>query len=588
MALDNPERLAFVGPRERTHGFPMWYEDATGTRLDLALDNGPLTPAGEQPPHPGAPLSIPDNLPEEGFYFYAESEIAVGGAAGTVGRARLILGLEAAFGGPGTPADDARVVFSRIRVRMDDMTPGAEYVITHPYGVTEPLPADERGRVFWTDDRGIADERLGEVVKVGRVAPFLRSTSAPAGYLGDGVTPTTVTGSPFGTNFFRIDGPGVAAGGGPADPGDPTNPDRVQHALFTVQGRIATRLGAEVARATYARDAGGAVVLDVFAGAAPGQSLELAAPRVAASGADRAYVVRAAVPAVPATATIVNASDVPPSRAQAPVTDLVLVTRADFDAAAVRLTVDATSSDAAGPTLTAVGLGDLTDHPTVFAVAAVPPEVVVTSAAGGRGARAVTLSGAPGAALPVVADAGADRSVVAGATAGLDGTGSRGGVTSYAWVQTAGAAVGLDDPSSPTPSFVAPSAAQSLAFALTVTGPGGPGGPGDAASDVVTVTVTDPPAPDVLVIQRAQYRTSKRQWRVGGAVTASGGPRPNRVTVLLRGAEIGSSLVDATGAWDVRRTLLGGEAALEPTVGSLVHATSEGGGSDDAPVNVRN
>lgn len=539
---------------------------------------------GEQPPHPGAPLSIPDNFPEEGFYFYAESEIAVGGA-GTVGRARLILGLEAAFGGPGTPAADARVVFSRIRVRMDDMIPGAEYVITHPYGVTEPLAADDRGRVFWTDDRGIADEQLGEVLKVGRVAPFLRSTNAPDGYLGDGITPTTVTGSPHGTDFFRIDGPGVGAGGGPRDPADPTNPDRVQNALFTVQGRLAQRLGAEVTRATYARDAAGAVLLDVFATSAPGQSLELAAPRVAASGADRFYVARAAVPAVPPTVTIVNVTDVPPSRTESVVTDLVLVTRAEFDAVTGQLTIDATSSDATGPELTAVGLGALPAHPTVFAVAAAPAEVVVTSAAGGRGARAVVLTGAPSAALPVVADAGADRRVVTGAVGRLDGTGSRGDITSYAWAQTGGAAVTLDAPSTPTPSFTAPNAPQTLAFALTVTGPGGPG---DTASDNVTVSVTDPPAPDVLTIQRTQYRTSKRQWRIGGTVTASGELRPNRVTVTFGGQQIGSSPVDATGTWDVRRTLFDSEAALEPAVGAVVHATSEGGGADDAPVNVRN
>ena len=96
------------------------------------------------------------------------------GGNGVVGRARLILALEAAFGGAGEPADDARVVFARIRVRMDDLIPFAKYVVTHPYGVTDELEADEDGRVFWTDDRGIADENFAAVVLAGRVAPFLR------------------------------------------------------------------------------------------------------------------------------------------------------------------------------------------------------------------------------------------------------------------------------------------------------------------------------------------------------------------------------------------------------------------------------
>ena len=91
-----------------------------------------------------------------------------------------------------------------------------------------------------------------------------------------------------------------------------------------------------------------------------------------------------------------------------------------------------------------------------------------------------------------------------------------------------------------------------------------------------------------LVAPGVAYRTSKRQWRIGGTVTASGELRPNRVTVTFGGQQIGSSPVDATGTWDVRRTLFDSEAALEPAVGAVVHATSEGGGADDAPVNVRN
>ncbi len=584
MAVHNTERLTFVGPRDPQHGFPLWYEDASGTRLALGLGNDPLTPAGEQPPNPGAPLSIPENFPEEGFYFYAESEMPIGGA-GTVGRARLILGLEAAFGGPGTPAVDARVVFARIRVRIDDVIPGASYVVTHPYGVTDPLIADEKGRVFWTDDRGIADEQFGAVLTAGQVAPFLRAVSgAPAGYLGDGVTPTAVTGSPMTppTNFFRIDGPGVAAGGGPVDPADPTNPDRIQNALFSVQGKIATRLGAQITRATYTRDAANAVTLDVFATSAPGQSLELAAPRVAATGDGRTYLARAEVPAIPPAATVVNVGDVPPTYATAVVTDQVVVTTAEYDHATGRLTVDATSSDALAPTLTVVGLGDLTTAPAEFAVSAVPADIVVTSAAGGVGSRPVTVVGAAGQVLPVVADAGADITAVTGTVVALDGGGSRGDIASYGWVQTAGPAVTLTEPAGPVPSFTAPSSPGVLTFELTVTSPNG------SSSDTVTVTVTDPPPPDQLTIQQTQYRTSKRQWRVGGTVVATGGPRANRVTVTLNGVEIGSSPVDITGAWDVRRTLLGPEAALVPTVGSTVSAVSEHGGADTAPVNIRN
>ena len=45
MAVPNPQRLAFAGPVDPVHGFPMWFEDAGGLRLELVLDADPLAPA---------------------------------------------------------------------------------------------------------------------------------------------------------------------------------------------------------------------------------------------------------------------------------------------------------------------------------------------------------------------------------------------------------------------------------------------------------------------------------------------------------------------------------------------------------------
>lgn len=584
MATENSHRLAYAGPRHPEHGFPMWFEDEVGTRLDLALGGDPLAPAGEQPPAPGAPVHFPDNFPEEAFYLFAEAELPVGGT-GAVGRARLVLALEAAFGGTGEPREGARIVFARIRVRMDDVTPGATYVVTHPYGVTESLTADERGRVAFTDDRGVADERLDEVLHAGLVAPFLRWADAPpSGYLGDGVTARRITGSPFGTNVFRVDGPRVREAGGPPDPADPTNPDRVQTDLFTVQGRLAGRLGVEVTRATYARDAAGAVTLDVHARSAPGQRLELGAPRVAFAAGDRDYVARAAVDTVPTTVVVVNAGDTPATRAQATVTDLVTVERAEYSPGAGTLTVAARSSDAGpdgGPQLSVPGHGPLTGDPTVFdGVSAVPATLLVTSAAGGSGVAPVSLTGPPGPVLPLLADAGADLTTTPGRRVDLDGTSSRGDIAAWSWTKEPGAEpVHLNGATTPTPHLDAP-AAGTLEFRLTLTGPGG-----ESASDTVSVTVVPAPVPDELTVTRCEYRTSRRQWRIGGTLA---GPLPARVVVTCAGAEIGSGPVDATGAWDVRRTLTAGDAALVPTVSSAVAATSANGGSASAPVNLRN
>src|SRR5439155_1356387 len=46
----------------------------------------------------------------------------------------------------------------------------------------------------------------------------------PAGFVGDGITPHAVTGSPCGTNFYRVEGPLLPPGG-------------VQTNLFTVVGK---------------------------------------------------------------------------------------------------------------------------------------------------------------------------------------------------------------------------------------------------------------------------------------------------------------------------------------------------------------
>lgn len=590
----NTHRLVRVGPRDPGHGYPLWYADEDGTRLMLGLGPDPLLPAIGEIPQPGAPLLIPGNFPDESFYFAAEAELSVGGA-GVTGRGRLVLALEAAFGGPGEPAADARVVFARLRVRMDDLIPGAAYVVTHPYGVTDPLVADDRGRVFWTDDRGVADEEFQAVVDQGQVAPFLRWTSgaamapgeleAPAGYLGDGVTAHTITGSPFGTNIFRVDGPDVAAGGGPRDPADPTNADRVQTDRFSVQGKEATVFGVTPTRAVYTR-AGSPIMLDVFADTLSGASIELGGvgvPRVALAAEGESYAARVAVPAVPAEVEVLNVSDQPITRVTTALTDQVSVLRADLDLSLGTLTVEAASSDDQVTAFDVLGLGPLTPGAPasrVFSVAAAPARVTVRSSAGGSTTAAVMVTGPALPVLPgVLAAAGPDVTAVVGSAVALDGTGSRGDVAGYAWAITAGAGT-LADTTTATPTYTAPAAPSTATVELIVTG-----ADASTSTDSLVVSVVAAPPPDVLLVDRAEFRTDKQQYRVSGTVT---GALPDTVSVAVHGVEIGSSPVDITGAWDVRRTLLPSESALRPVVGDTAAVTSTGGGAAAPVVRIRN
>ncbi len=227
--------LTEVSPVDNANGFPFWFGDGgdpsrglAPVRLELCLDDeqDPLCPVVGDRPTPGQPLSIPENFPDESFWWSADAVIQPGAGI----KARLVMGQEAAFGGVGAVAVGQQVAFSRLRIRIDGLPNGASYHVTTPYGERD-VQADDKGRVFVTEDQGClaapCDFRAG---LNGEVGPFLRwDSDAPDGYVGDPAVTHTVTGSPTGDNFFRVDGPGI---GGPGVASIETN-------QFTVQGRIA-------------------------------------------------------------------------------------------------------------------------------------------------------------------------------------------------------------------------------------------------------------------------------------------------------------------------------------------------------------
>lgn len=98
---------------------------------------------------------------------------------------------------------------------------------------------------------------------------------------------------------------------------------------------------------------------------------------------------------------------------------------------------------------------------------------------------AITLSPGP---VPLVAEAGPDQSVFEGQTVGLDGTGSTGPISEYAWDQTGGPQVTLSAPKAAQIAFTAPQTdgdALVLTFALTVSGDSG------TDTDSLQITVRD-------------------------------------------------------------------------------------------------
>lgn len=246
-----------VGPIDPRHGFPLWYQDDQGLRLALCLDTNGRCLA--EIPNPAIAPSVTDtliNFPGEAFWWSAEAEITLPNG----GRGRLVLAKEAAFTTEEATVGN-QISFSRIRIRIDGLTPGTSYTITHPYGVAT-LVADgdgdalldtvvldgaatdakgpgsgggggtPDGEIDTTEDIGIGPSDFRAALK-GKFSTYLRwnpavAPLAPAGYIGDPNIDHTVIGSPFNTNFFRIAGPNVGG----------TGVNTIQTTLFSVQGKI--------------------------------------------------------------------------------------------------------------------------------------------------------------------------------------------------------------------------------------------------------------------------------------------------------------------------------------------------------------
>ncbi|HFQ94423.1 MAG TPA: hypothetical protein ENK32_10465, partial [Anaerolineae bacterium] len=405
--------LVEVGPTHPDYGFPMWYKDANGLILEQCLDPNYCGFLPGDIPDPNAPLSIPDNFPEEAFYWLGEALML--DATPNGGTAILTLALEGAFNG-GPPAVNDQIVFGRIRIRVDNLVQGETYTVTHPYGVeifpdlgNDAGPGTAAGPgISFVEDIGIGAPGDFTGALNSRIGPFLTAApngpTPPPGFIGDGgLTEQRVVGSPYGTNFYRIEGTNVGAPGSPflcADPAlgpDPTaTTDCIETDMFTLLGQIAANFGVESQAATYSRDGNGDGSLDIFASTVPGEIIEAEGNNIGVltldgDGNGNYFSRTNFVGSPPAAITLSNVSDAPPTLVNTAVTDMVIITKAEYDQDTGALTVEAYSSDAYSlPTLTAVGYGDLSPTGSfavsqgVFGGLTFPPaSVTVVSAAGG-------------------------------------------------------------------------------------------------------------------------------------------------------------------------------------------------------------
>src|SRR4051812_44615133 len=99
--------IGMHGPATEAFGwFPEWYEDSSGTRLELCVEGPYCMATMEAPlPEPDQPARFPDNFPDEAFWWAGETTLTYPG-----GSALLVMAQEAAFAN-GPIADGEQVAF---------------------------------------------------------------------------------------------------------------------------------------------------------------------------------------------------------------------------------------------------------------------------------------------------------------------------------------------------------------------------------------------------------------------------------------------------------------------------------------------
>jgi hypothetical protein len=356
-------------------------------------------------------LVFPTNFPDEAFWATGETTI-VDATRGI--DLTYVSALEAAFSG-GDPLEGDQISFARIRIRIDVPAAGT-YVITHPYGV-EVFNVDTPGRraINMTRDIGIGAPKTYNGALKGDVGPFLRSVNGPytetnpttgqaERFVGDPNLNEAVTGSPFNTNYVRIEGP---------------NGLDLRTTLFAVSGKLSTvvRPTPVIAeRSTYSRHAGASAPVaqqDVFVMAPPppaSVTLTSNNPVLNLSEADTTghwYAQSPTNPALPSTLQVTadNHLAIPsstPTVLPMSLTDLVTISRAEYSLSTGQISITASTSDETSPpvltatTGTGLAIGALIGDGAVKSLATgitpfPPAQVRVTSANGGSDTEEVVI-----------------------------------------------------------------------------------------------------------------------------------------------------------------------------------------------------
>lgn len=407
-------------------GFASWYQDSHGRTLDLCLSKALSSRVPSAPgapsymcsllPTPGVfddaqPIVFPTNFPDEAFWFTGETALVDAARGIDLG---YVSAIEAAFAAE-EPVEGDQVSFARIRIRVDVPTAGT-YVITHPYGV-DVFNIDTPGRraINMTRDIGIGTPKTYDGALKGDIGPFLRSVNGPytetnpltgaaEQFVGDPNLNEAVTGSPFNTNYVRIEGP---------------NGLDLRTSVFAVSGKLSTVVRPTpmiTQRSTYSRTAGTSAPVaqqDVFvlAPPAPGTVAVTSSTPVLnmteANSTGSWYAQSSVNPTLPTTLQVTADNHLAiasstPTTLPMTLTDLVVIQSAQYSLSSGQLTVVASTSDETSPPVltatsgsgAAIGAlgGDGAVKTLATGISPIPPaKVRVTSSNGGSDTEEVVI-----------------------------------------------------------------------------------------------------------------------------------------------------------------------------------------------------
>ena len=422
------------GAQDPTFVWPQWYRDTNGLAVGLCKSTSAMCfPAAPDP------TGFAGNLGPEVFYNMAEFKNL---NTGSDFRYRILLGLESSYAPAGKPVHGQEVVFARIRIGFnfnDCANKNGTYKVIHPFGektftdVTCTTTGNVWGAgvaIFDTVDVPVLDPLNFDAPLHSAFGPFLQwddgngnpvildGPTVGEKFLGDPTVTHTFAGSPFGTNFLRIEGPKGSNLDGLGN-------DFIQDDLATIVGQVWTApIPAKVTvDKAIVTSHGTTNAVDVWATAINAPNLNGTAPAAPklfmtatgmpslemlpdghVAGQYHGHVEFASTTAAPGSVSVTDVNSIPQVTRTAGLTDTILVKQAAYDNITGLITLVAHSSDeirAPGMTVTGipgllpinsgltaakctaanlvVAAGDVCLQTTLSAAYEVPKSVAITS-----------------------------------------------------------------------------------------------------------------------------------------------------------------------------------------------------------------